>query len=135
MDPATAFPSAPAYGRIILGSLLSTLAGWIPVGIFFSGSLFGFSAALIYACFFALPAWLLFLVPYCLVPTRSVLWRWPVCTLCGGVAGGAVMAILLVAVGEARNGEPLVVLAAQVGAVTCLSGSLTRKFFRPSPGA
>ena len=135
MDPATLRPLAPAYGRMILGSLLSALVGWIPVGIFFSGSLFGFSAALVYACFFALPAWLLFLVPYCLVPTRSVLWRWPVCTLCGAAAGGVIMAVLLVAVGEERNSGLLVALAALVGAVNCLFGSLTRPFFRPSPSA
>jgi hypothetical protein len=44
---------------------------------------------------FALPVWVIALVPLSLfVPRSSLLWRWPVCTACGAVAGALVVAVV-----------------------------------------
>src|SRR5260370_30541600 len=49
----------------------------------------GYAWALTY---FTVPVWLLLLVPlYLFVPSSSSLWRWPVCTICGAVAGYLIM--------------------------------------------
>ena len=144
-------PSAQiaAIGRTLLGSFLSALAGWaalaaVPLGAFFlrandhSGSeLWNFIAVAVFATFFILPIWLVALLPlYCLVPQRSVLWLWPVCTFCGAAAGGAIMLVLCAMLpGHLVDSLPLVGLAALVGAVACLFGSRTRGFFRFPAGA
>ena len=144
-------PPSPstAIGRIILGSFLSALAGWatltlFPLGAFLlqtdnfpGGELSSSFAMPLVAGFFVLPVWFVELLPlYCLVPSRSVLWRWPVCTVCGAVAGSAIMLVFYaVASGHYVDSLPLVSLAALVGATTCLFGSLTRRWFRFPAGA
>lgn len=81
---------------------------------------------------FALPVWLVALVPMSLFVSRSsILWRWPVCTACGALAGALVVAIVFPF--PHRNIAAEIwfpyALGAVVGATTCLVGSLTRLRF------
>ena len=144
-------PAAPPFsnGRIILGSFLSALAGWVtltvlPLGAYFLRSddypgtdLWNFLIVPMYAGFFILPVWFVVLLPlYRYVPTRSVLWRWPICTLCGAVVGGAIMLAFCAPISiHLADGLPLIGLASLVGAATCLFGSLTRRWFCPPAAA
>jgi len=80
---------------------------------------------------FVFTVWAVALVPlYFLIPGGSIFWRWPVCTACGAVAG---MALLWgwhrVIEPQARGALPFLVLAAVIGGVTCLTGSVTRARF------
>jgi hypothetical protein len=88
-----------------------------------------FSAILIFG------TWFLILVPlYLYVPARSLLWRWPVCTICGAMAGAAIMILFGLATSSRDVGWdsfwPSCEIAAGIGAVTCLFASLTRARFR-----
>lgn len=120
--------------RRFLGSFLSACAGWLTLGavvavfsIFHSDPnsheqpVVVFGGVLLATSFFVFATWLLIFVPiYLFVPMQSVLWRWPVCTLCGAAAGAAIMC-WLGAVGIIGGGV--------VGGVTCLFASLTRRRF------
>ena len=78
----------------------------------------------LYSVPFVLVVWLLTLVPlYFMVPLHSVLWRWPVCTACGAIAGAVIMLPF---------GHPLssfAGLAALIGGATCFFGSVLRNHF------
>lgn len=67
---------------------------------------------------------------YLWVPKDSVLWRWPLCTVCGALAG----AIILVArdvIFHLENGRAaLGQMGACIGGVNALVSSLTRRWFR-----
>ena len=83
---------------------------------------------------FIIPTWLIVLIPlYLFVPRSSVLWRWPVCTACGALAGALMM--LWYHGGVPGFGElttdawSLVADAALVGGITCLTAALTRDRF------
>jgi uncharacterized membrane protein len=81
---------------------------------------------------FALPVWLVALVPLSLfVPRSSVLWHWPICTVCGALAGALVVAVVFPLPG--RGIAPKIwfpyTLGATIGAITCLVASLTRHRF------
>src|SRR5436190_11004840 len=98
----------------------------VPEALFVTPIEFG-----LYMSLFIVPVWLLVLVPlYLFVPVGSMLWRWPVCTLCGGVAGVLVMALwirgLPGAGGVASEAWYLYIMAAIVGGVTCMTAALTK---------
>jgi hypothetical protein len=79
---------------------------------------------------FVFGTWIFALIPlYLWVPPKSVLWTWPVCTFCGAVFGAAVMFAFSPYSSPEADWKPLTSLAAGVGAVTCLFGSLTRRYF------
>src|SRR5437868_3756871 len=102
---------APGIAKQLIGTALAVLVGWlaallfiellttfellqqphyiVPEALLVTPMEFGF-----YMIFFIVPVWALLLVPlYLFVPSRSVLWRWPACTVCGAVAGVLVMAL------------------------------------------
>jgi hypothetical protein len=81
---------------------------------------------------FALPVWLVALVPLSLfLPRSSLLWRWPVCTACGAVVGALVVAVVFPF--PQRGIAPEIwfpyTLGGIIGGITCLVGSLTRRRF------
>jgi hypothetical protein len=136
--------------RRILGSFLAALVGYTPpvllaviIGLldWQRMNALSWQSELAFALIFGkfvFGTWLLVLLPlYLLVPLGSVLWRWPVCTACGALAGALIMFIyfrrfgsLLPLTGAEFIDEiaPLSV-AAFVGATTCLFGSLTARRF------
>ena len=86
---------------------------------------------------FVIPVWLFVLIPlYVFLPSSSVLWRVPVCSACGVVAGLLVVGFWLGGIpgthGFAAEGWWLYIFAAIVGGVTCLVGALTRERFKPT---
>jgi hypothetical protein len=87
--------------------------------------------------YFILPVWALILVPlYMFIPPSSILWRWPVCTVCGAAAGLLIVGVVfggIPGVGHVSSGAwGSYILAAIVGGVTCLIGSLTKHIFKPA---
>ena len=119
-------PDFASLRQEIVGSFLSAAVGWVA-----SFCLLLHPAYVAIAGAFILVAWLVVFLPlYLLVPLRSPLWWWPVCTTCGSVSGAAIM------LGFYRLVSPLplhwdypVTVAAVVGGVTCLFASLTRHRF------
>ncbi len=146
--------SARAIFRQILGTLIALLAGWCAGLIVVEASTalellrqphYIVPSALIETpitmawifIYFTLPVWLLVLVPlYLFIPTSSVLWRWPVCTLCGAVAGYLILNLIFVilvrpSMYSLLTGPwSLYALAAIIGGITCLVGALTRRRFK-----
>src|SRR3954454_20516658 len=97
-----------SYMRKLSGSIISAFTGWA-VGVavavcFYVWSRFHYHiprgrdewvllpfVALISAVF-VFTIWAVALVPlYFLIPSQSILWRWPVCSACGAAAGMALM--------------------------------------------
>ena len=135
---------SPAEGSIsrringeLLGSFICVCVGWLTLGLAFAvyiataerRYLEFFEVAggvLLVSSPFVFGSWLLIFVPiYLFVPSRSILWRWPVCMLCGAVAGAVIMYAL------GLGSEPAFsISAAVVGGVTCLFASLTRRHFK-----
>ncbi len=138
----------------ILGTVVAVLSGW------FSAMLFLEAMALIQLlqqphyivpdalwvapitvsivmAYFVVPVWLLLLIPlYLFVPASSALWRLPVCSACGVVAGLVIVGLWLRGIpgvrGVASEAWSLYVIAAIVGGVTCFIGALTRHVFKPA---
>src|SRR6266853_2885486 len=82
---------------------------------------------------FVFGTWLVLLLPlYLLVPATSILWRWPVMTICGALAGAGVWLSLAALNSGLHDSEtPVTTLVAAItGAATCLFGALTTRFFR-----
>jgi hypothetical protein len=45
--------------------------------------------------YFIPPVWALILIPlYLFIPSSSMLWRWPICTLFGAVAGFLIVSLV-----------------------------------------
>jgi len=134
--------------RRILGSALSAAVGWLALNIFVLGVLaiealqreqpsnyswwLGSAFIAPYSALFVFGTWLVLLIPlYLLIPLRSVLWRWPVCTFCGAIAGGLIMSAFYGSNSPDSGSTMMIVLASATGAVTCLFGALTaRRFHR-----
>jgi hypothetical protein len=135
--------------RRILGSFLSALMGWIVLVIYIGSTVkmnpnmspdmvgefsAGFGMIDYLASILMFGAWLVIILPlYLLVPLRSPLWRWPICTICGAIGGAAFLIVigrLLLSSTEPWNDyiRPCIV-AAGVGWITCLFASLTRGYF------
>ncbi|HVK59499.1 MAG TPA: hypothetical protein VM735_12015 [Candidatus Kapabacteria bacterium] len=144
MNESETIPSAKraSASRRITGSFVSAAAGWVSLNVIGTiiylctepglGRLLGPLLLAGYSAAFVFAAWVVALLPlYLLVPPSSVLWRWPVCTVCGALAGAGIMFVI------SRFIFPLsyfdaksVVVPAFVGAITCLFASLTAPFFR-----
>ena len=97
------------------------------IGYFWVASIF--SAILIFG------TWLVILLPlYSTVPKHSPLWKWPICTACGVVSGAAIMFGFGYAISPSTvPGTDYIgycALAGVIGGITCLFGSVTRKYFR-----
>ena len=134
-----------AYAK---GSFFSVCVGWLPVMLFaFPVAIFseaGFIIAAYLALVYALinlVVWLLIFWPlYCYVPRRSALWRWPICTVCG-LGGGTLIALFIFGCSDFKDvfeHLPTVLpfcllLGGIVGAVTCLTASLTANYFLGPP--
>ena len=139
--------SAPPKSRLVLGSFLAMVIGWL-VAIVLLGSAYAFDyihhhdqsswnrlwimplwfSVAIWV--FALPVWLVVLLPLSLfLPVSSALWRWPICAACGAIAGALVVALIFPppAQGVVIQIWFPYILGAIVGGVTCLAGSLIRK--------
>lgn len=136
-------------GREILGSLCAVTAGTLANGLAWGTALFLISICkggirdaaqigLVYVFFvlliggaLALATWAAaFVWIYLYVPRESPLWKWPLCTVCGGVAGGAIAAAVALPYGIEG---PILWFAASgliVGAATCLFAALTAHIFR-----
>lgn len=136
-------------GLEILGSLCAVTVGTLVNGLAWGGVLFlsaiwkggiwdALQIGLVYVFFvlliggaLALATWAAaFVWIYLYVPRASPLWRWPLCTVCGGVAGGAIAAAAALPYGVEG---PVLWFAASgliVGASTCLFAALTAPRFK-----
>ena len=132
-----------SFNRQWLGSFLAALVGWFaPLGwsMLRSGlpkSTEGLSTLIGMTISFLIVfvVWLVALVPlYMLVPRSSLLWRWPICTSCGAVAGAAIMFATDIRHFLQDPSNNLILTAAVIGGTTCLFGSLTRDFFHRDNG-
>ena len=129
-----------SFNRQWLGSFLSALIGWFaPLGWSMLRS--GLPKPkewdsntlilMVISCLIVFVVWLVALVPlYMLVPRNSLLWRWPICTFCGAMAGAAIMIAFDIRYFLQDPLDNLILTAAVIGGTTCLFGSLTRDFFR-----
>ena len=145
MNAAANLPPSGA-GKRVLGSFLSAFAGWSAlfltayVGYFFESQreAYGFLFYPIVCAPFILVVWLVVLLPlYFCVPARSVLWRWPLCTLCGATAGTLIALVVWCVLdppGVAGRFTDFFAVSSWLGGVcggaTCLFGSLTAPAFR-----
>jgi hypothetical protein len=134
-------------GRQILGSFVAVVTGWFAALAFLMAcmvlrnlqhahtltgqQILGYFE--MYAFFMAcliVPVWLLVLIPlYILLPSSSILWRSPICTVCGVFAGE----IIMFAFYRGDLDRVLMyhyVMAGMVGGVACLTASLTRRQFK-----
>ena len=137
--------------REVLGSFFSVAAGILACSLTWAISLFltglfqggNFSQAalggLTYAFFvlliggaMAMATWAAaFLWIYLFVPTTSPLWKWPICTLCGGLAGGLIVSAIALCYGM-ENGISVFFVCSGIltGASTCLFAALTVQRFK-----
>lgn len=88
-----------------------------------------------FMAWFIVPVWGVVLIPlYLFVPPGSTLWRWPVCTACGALAGLLIMASFFRGVPGFGQLSPrawdVYILAGIIGGITCLIGSLTKHLFK-----
>jgi hypothetical protein len=130
--------------RRILGSFLAAVVGWIPPNLpvvvvalidWRHSNAITWGVILSIAVMsgkFVFGTWLFVLLPlYLFVPLRSVLWHWPVCTLCGAFCGALILFLywrlrpLPLSAQEILNELPSLVGAALAGGTACLFGSLT----------
>ena len=105
-----------------------------PIDVFLFAPL---GQALVITCFagiVATPIWLFFYLPcHLLIPRSSVLWRPSVCIPLGAIAGAAAfwVGLTVLTLGRNLNSGPWIlnqaILAACVGACTCLVGSMIAK--------
>lgn len=138
--------------RRVFGSALSAFAGWFTLNAFLFVWAFitrhehhsnppiphewltGPAFVAIYSAAFVFATWLVALLPlYIFVPRRSVLWRWPVCTLCGAVAGALIMFGFYGPNSPDDFSTVAILLASIVGGTTCLFGALTADRFHHAP--
>ena len=128
--------TSQTVSRLFRGSILAALFGWLSahlLGILWLVLARGvptrtdWTALLafpLYSVPFVLVVWLFMLVPlYFMVPLHSMLWRWPICSACGALAGALIMLPL---------GHPLndfAAFAALIGGATCFFGSVFRNRF------
>jgi uncharacterized BrkB/YihY/UPF0761 family membrane protein len=145
---------ARSIPKQLLGTLVAVLVGWavtlvllestylidafrqrhaLDVGLVFGSTI----ATSWFMAYFIIPVWLFALIPlYLFVPSSSPLWHWPICTACGAAAGFLIMTGVFLA--YARDGSwsygawQFCGIAALVGGATCLTGSITRRVFRPN---
>jgi hypothetical protein len=135
-----------SLGRRISGSLLAATAGWSVIVVW--AAYVALHPAygprdrwilpllmLIISAIFVFGIWLILLLPlYLLVPRRSILWWWPICTICGAACGAALMFVVgRTESPQATDAWLYEIFGAAVGGVTCLVGSLTARYFDAPP--
>jgi len=133
----------------LLGSFVAALSGWIWCVLAFMVTDFiqrddpiewsGLGLISIVVGIIVFSVWLLALIPlYFLVPRTSVLWRWPVCALCGGIAGGLIICGLAMldkadhSFSEIFSWESVIfilIYPVSTGSIICLVGALTARYF------
>jgi hypothetical protein len=133
--------------RKLEGSIISAVTGW-SAGQAIAVSFFiwkGFHYPLsrergewLFMLFFAaisaifvFPVWAVVFLPlYLFIPAHSILWRWPVCTACGILAGPVLIwGWHCVFEPQASGAFPFLFLASVIGGVTCFTASTTRPRF------
>jgi RsiW-degrading membrane proteinase PrsW (M82 family) len=137
----------------IFGSALSALVGWFTLNAFIfiwafiarsehhsnppipNEWLVGPAFVAMYSAAFVFATWLVALVPlYLLVPLRSSLWRWPICTICGALSGALIMFAFYGPKSPDRSSTVTIIFASISGGVTCLFAALTfERFHHASP--
>ena|SRR5438128_1348981 len=145
---------ARRIGKQFLGTVVAVLAGWITALLLLEATtaielfqqphytvpdalIVGPIVSAWFMAYFILPVWAVILIPlYMFIPSSSILWRWPVCTVCGAAAGLLIVGVVfggIPGVGHVSSGAwGSYILAAIVGGVTCLIGSLTKHIFKPA---
>lgn len=130
--------------RRVFGSALSAFVGWFTLNAFLfvwafftrhehhsnppipNEWLVGPAFVAAYSAAFVFATWVVALLPlYLFVPLRSVLWRWPICTFCGALAGALIMFAFFGPHSPDSKSTAIIILAAITGGVTCLFGALT----------
>ena len=136
-------------GREIVGSLCAVAAGTLACGLSWGATFFltalwkgevkdAVQIGLVYVFFVLLIGGALAFVTwaaafvwiYLYVPRESPLWEWPICTLCGGIAGAVIAAVVARFYGPEG---PILWFGASgliVGAATCLFAALTAPRFK-----
>jgi hypothetical protein len=131
-------PAVALIGRQILGSFIAVCGGWIAALVILllmqpHSGILGVMIATWFMWIFILPSWLLLFLPlYIFIPHSSMLWRWPICTSFGVLAG---VAIFLAVVGASDRHITVtdwffLALASTVGGIACLTAALTSKYFK-----
>jgi len=131
--------------RVIVGSLVSVGAGWlagvlllaVPIayGVAVGGADAGHPSIFLHVAIsiltgLVLLTWLIVFLPiYLFMPTRSPLWRWHIATPLGFVAGVVILAVVWNLIESSNPGGYFSLRAGIIGAVTCLTASLTRDRF------
>ena len=137
-----------SIGRRLRGAVLSLLVGWSAVvlmvlvvmltrassGASFGGILWVATMAAMVSGYMALPAGLIFLPIYLFMPRNWILWRWPIATLCGAVAGAS-MTLFHGLPPSAPLYRFLAIFAAFTGGITCLFAALTAHRFQDERSA
>ena len=78
-----------------------------------------------------LPVWVIALIPlYLFVPLSSSLWRPYICTALGALGGVVSVAVYTHASFDYYMAS-FYAVAAIVGAATCFTGTITRRYFKP----
>ena len=131
-----------------LGVLVAVVAGWI-AGILFEFAWAAFDVATrpgevraiallvrpwivaLGSLVFIFPVLLVLVALYFVVPRSSLLWRWPICTGLGALAGVSIVFAFLSRPDVNRPESKLswYILAAIIGGTTCFVGSTTRERF------
>ena len=123
-----------SIGRRLRGAFLSLLVGWLAIiltvlvvmlardssGASFGSIVWVATVAAMVSGYGALPGGLVFLPIYLFMPRTWILWRWPVATLCGALAGASV---------DLFHGLPPI-FGPFTGGITCLFASLTAHRFQ-----
>jgi hypothetical protein len=146
---------APRHiGKQILGTIIALLSGWFAAMVFLEAMavvqllqqphyivpdalwVAPLTVSIVMA-YFVIPVWLLLLIPlYLFVPASSALWRRPVCSACGVVAGLVIVGLWFRGLpsvgGVAPEAWSFYAMAAIVGGVTCFIAALTRHVFKPA---
>jgi hypothetical protein len=138
--------------RRIFGSALSAFVGWFVLNFFLfvwafmmrsknrsyppipDEWLVGPAFLSVYSAAFVFAIWMVALLPlYLFVPRRSFLWRWPVCTGCGALAGALIMFAFYGPNSPDSSSTLMILLASMMGAIICLFGALTVERFQGAP--
>src|SRR6266513_3907152 len=107
--------------RQLLGTVIAVLAGWLTALLLLEATtaiellqephyivpdalVVGAIVSAWFMAYFILPVWALILIPlYLFIPSSSMLWRWPICTLCGAAAGFLIVSLVFGGYSRSRS--------------------------------